>query len=90
MKEKLTLSIDKEVISKSKSYAWQNNKSISSLVEEYLDKLTYSETDWKPRKSSVVEQLSGSANWPYGDEKTYKDVIREERLKKYGVQKSSD
>lgn len=88
MKEKRTLSIDKETISRSKKYAKAYNKSLSSLVENYLETLSDSdhEDDWKPKQGSVVEKLSGAVLWPYGDKIHYNDVLEEELLKKPGLQ----
>lgn len=40
MQSKLTLSIDKDVIVRAKHYAQENQQSVSSLVEAYLDRLS--------------------------------------------------
>jgi hypothetical protein len=40
MKEKLTLSIEKSIISRAKKYSRFNRKSISEIVENHLEDLT--------------------------------------------------
>jgi len=55
MATKLTLSIDEKVIEKAKKISHQKGKSISKLVEEYLDSLSRKNES----KSSTVEKLSG-------------------------------
>ena len=41
MTTKLTLTIDKAIIKKAKSFARDKNKSVSRIVEEYLNKGLY-------------------------------------------------
>jgi hypothetical protein len=58
MDKKLTLSLDKSIIEKAKTYAKSNNISLSKLIESYLTSLT------KRAKNEVeitplVESLSG-------------------------------
>jgi hypothetical protein len=45
MKTKLNLTIDKELVPKSKSYARLHGKSVSQLVEDLLRKITRSEKE---------------------------------------------
>jgi hypothetical protein len=58
MNTKLTLSLEKEVIEKAKSYAKQHNISLSALVENYFSRLTM---EYKNNESTVgvVEEMSG-------------------------------
>ncbi len=58
MDKKLTLSLDKSIIEKAKTYAKSNNISLSKLIESYLTSLT------KRNKKDIeitplVESLSG-------------------------------
>ncbi len=58
MDKKLTLSLDKSIIEKAKTYAKSNNISLSKLIESYLTSLT------KRSKKDIeitplVESLSG-------------------------------
>lgn len=55
MATKLTLSIDEKVIERAKKISHQKGKSISKLVEEYLDSLSRKNES----KSSTVQKLSG-------------------------------
>lgn len=55
MATKLTLSIDKTVIERAKKISHQKGKSISKLVEEYLDSLSRKNES----KSSTIQKLSG-------------------------------
>lgn len=40
MNTKLTLSIDKQIIEKAKQFARQSNRSLSEIIESYLEKIT--------------------------------------------------
>ncbi len=42
MASKLTLSIDEGVIKRAKSFALHSNRSLSEIIESYLDKITTS------------------------------------------------
>jgi len=86
MKAKLTLSIDKKTIEQSKKFAKAHQKSVSSLVEKYLESLSDESEEWSPRKGSVVEKLSGAVKWPYGNKKSYDDILEDALLRKYGLE----
>jgi hypothetical protein len=45
MNTKLTLSIDKQVISKAKRYAKDSGRSLSRMIENYLKNITSSDKD---------------------------------------------
>lgn len=47
MDAKLTLKLNQEVIEKAKKYAASQNRSLSRLIESYLDSLVESEKDLK-------------------------------------------
>ncbi|MDR8391276.1 DUF6364 family protein [Aliifodinibius sp. S!AR15-10] len=87
MKEKLTLSIDRETKRRAKRYARATGKSISEMVEEFLNQLS-SEEQWEPPEGSVVEKLSGSL--PIKDNRPYKEIIAETLSKKYEIDEDSD
>ena len=40
MQSKLTLSIDKQIIEKAKEFASRSNRSLSEIIETYLEKIT--------------------------------------------------
>lgn len=87
MKEKLTLSIERETKRRAKQYARAKGKSISEMVEEFLNQLA-SEEQWQPPEGSVVEKLSGSL--PINDERPYKEIITETLSEKYNIDEDSD
>ncbi len=59
MNTKLTLSLNKDVINLAKSYAKENNVSLSFLVENYLLKIVSDFQSSTDSKGSIVSELSG-------------------------------
>ena len=47
MNTKLTLTLEKSTIDKAKRYAKQSGRSLSDLIESYLEKLTTTETSFE-------------------------------------------
>ncbi|WP_100629036.1 DUF6364 family protein [Algoriphagus formosus] len=79
MKTKLTLSIDKETIEKSRKIAQNKQQSLSFLIEELLNKEI--EKD-KEKQLALIGELRGIAG--RAPEKTdWKKVIRESAGEKY-------
>jgi hypothetical protein len=58
MNTKLTLNIDKNVIEKAKSYAKNNNVSLSKLIENYLGSLN-SNVHQTNEVSPLIKSLTG-------------------------------
>jgi hypothetical protein len=81
MKTKLTLTIERAVIEKAKKFAANSGKSLSDLVETFLEKeISSSEID----QSSIPEEfrgLFGSVN--LSKDFNEKEVVREILSKKY-------
>ncbi|HEV8082311.1 MAG TPA: DUF6364 family protein [Chitinophagaceae bacterium] len=83
MKTKLTLNIEDTVIKKTKAFSKKRNKSISAIVEEYLEKIT-------SRKSSEENDETFSQrfrkSFPAKAVKSYdyKKIINDYREEKYG------
>jgi hypothetical protein len=81
MDTKLTLNIDKDIARRAKSYAKNEGRSLSDLVENYLKLLTKNasieESEFTPR----VKSLLGCVNLP--DDFDYKKEISEYLTKKY-------
>jgi hypothetical protein len=81
MDTKLTLSIDKDIARKAKSYAKSKGRSLSDLVENYLMLLTRNasidESEFSPR----VKSLLGSFNLP--EDFNYKKELSDALAKKY-------
>ncbi|REL38502.1 hypothetical protein DYD21_00715 [Rhodohalobacter sp. SW132] len=88
MKEKLTLTIDKEVKKQARELAKKQGVSISGMVETYLKTLSKKSEDWKPKKGSVVAKLSGSI--PVKDNRDYDEILEEALLEKHKYEKDSD
>jgi post-segregation antitoxin (ccd killing protein) len=76
MTVKLNLTIDKDVVQRSKLFAKRKNVSISKIVQEYLDKATQNE-----KEESFVEKYAGKFDLRIVDVKKAK---AEYLNKKYG------
>ncbi len=87
MKVKLTLTIDNDTKEQAKKVARQRGTSVSRMVEQFLNSVSRSQSDWSPREGSVVSKLAGSI--PAGSDVEYEDVLTDELLKKYGYGKNT-
>jgi hypothetical protein len=68
MTTKLTLTVEKEVIERAKSYAKNSGRSLSELIEQYLDNIT--QDNRNQPISPKLKKLLGSVKLPKGfDEK---------------------
>jgi len=82
MNTKLTLSLEKEVIEKAKSYAKQTGRSLSELVESYFENLT-SKSNKEDEIHPKVKKLIGRITLPEDfDENKARDEYYKE---KYGI-----
>ena len=78
MKQKLTLSLERSIIQRAKTYARERGKSVSQIVGEYFDVLTKEDmqnyTGGRPGRDrplpEIVQELIGIA------EGTEEDVLR--------------
>ena len=76
MNTKLTLNLDKGIIEEAKSYAKENNVSLSKLIENYLNSLT--KTSKKEIKiRPLVESLTGIISSDVDERKNYRDYLSE-------------
>lgn len=84
MNTKLTLTIKKEVIERTKEYANEKGLSLSEMVENYFKFVTAKRKKiTEKQRSSKVEKLRGIIKT---DKKIdYKQILAEELSKKYGV-----
>ena len=69
MKTKVTLSINESTIKKSRLYAKQTGKSLSRLVENYLETLT-DENHEKRFLSSKLSKIVGAVKLPFDFDET--------------------
>ncbi len=81
MVTKLTLTIEKEVISEAKRYAKDKGTSLSEIVENYFIFLTKSMKSEEFELSPIVKSLKGSFKAP--KDFNYKAILKEEIHKKH-------
>jgi hypothetical protein len=79
MTVKLNLTMDEDVVKRTKKYAAQKNTSVSKLVEEYLDKITIENNN---SKKGLLSKWSGILNGKLSEKEVEK--ILNERRKEYG------
>jgi len=78
MLTKLTLSVDKAVIARAKDYARRNGRSLSELIQHYLESITGEKSD--TALSPKLSRLIGSVKLPKGfDEKKELKIILEKK-----------
>ncbi len=75
MNTKLTLSVEKSIIDSAKMYAKKTGKSLSEIIQNYLEKLTLDE-EVDNNLSSKLSKIAGSVELP-------KDFNEKEELRKY-------
>lgn len=63
MTTKLTLTVEKEVIQRAKLYARHTGRSLSELIEQYLESLTAENTD-KEKLSPALKKIVGAVKLP--------------------------
>lgn len=75
MKTKLTLSIDKRAADRAKRYARKRGKSLSELLERYMNTLD------PEKKPTIVDSMVGIIRLPEGVEP--EEIIKKAILKKH-------
>jgi hypothetical protein len=82
MNSKLTLTVDKSVITEAKKYAESTGTSLSNLVENYLKSFSKKPgTTKKDELSPLIKSLKGAFNAPSNFD--YKEELESELSKKY-------
>ena len=81
MTTKLTLSIEENTVEKAKILSLKRGKSISKMVEEYLNSIT----DKQENKESAVQKLSGVLKNKIPDNIELKKTKMGYLKKKYGL-----
>jgi len=81
MTTKLTLSVEKAVIEKAKSYAKKTGRSLSDLIEKYLESLTADETHGK-ELSPKLKKIIGAVKLPknFDEEKELRSYLEKKHL----------
>ena len=87
MKTKLTLNVDDKIVARAKKVSAKKNVSLSSVVEEYLDRFSKNYTQQKDVKSepSLIDRIrkyTKHLNLP--DDYDYKKVWNQHLDEKYG------
>lgn len=79
MDKKLTLSLDRNVIERAKTYARANNISLSKLIESYLSALTTQKKNEESEITPLVQSLSGVIELPedFDEKEAYTDYLME-------------
>lgn len=88
MKEKLNLTIEREVKEAARRMARKKGTSVSRIVEHLLKQAASAEQDWQPQKGSVVSEIAGSV--PYHGEEDYGELLTSALMEKEGYEENSD
>lgn len=80
MATKLTLTLEKTVIERAKSYAKKTGRSLSELIETYLENLT--NENYNSDLSPKLKKLIGSVKLPkdFDEEKELRSAIEKKHL----------
>ncbi len=81
MDSKLTLSVDKDLARRAKTYARSRGRSLSDLVESYFKILTSKSDDTEFDLTTKVKSLLGSIKVP--EDFDYKSDLSDQLSKKY-------
>ncbi|RZK54778.1 MAG: hypothetical protein EOO91_15315 [Pedobacter sp.] len=82
MKTKVNLTIEKETLKKVKIYAEEHKVSVSSMVEEYFEKLVKPEQEIKTSLFEIIDNLEPKTDFP--EDFDFKKEYHEAKAKKYG------
>lgn len=79
MTSKLTLSIEEEVIAKAKAYARKSGRSLSDLVQAYLERITSADAQQGAAVPEAFKDLYGSVPLPpnVDDKAAIRAIMRE-------------
>lgn len=81
MTTKLTLTVEKDIIEKAKSYSKQTGRSLSELIENYLEGLTHEDRSEKAI-SPKLKRIVGSVKLPkhFDEKKELKEYFKKKHL----------
>jgi hypothetical protein len=81
MTSKLTLSVEKSVIEKAKMYAKKTGRSLSELIEKYLDSITSDENS-EDEISSKLKKIVGAVKLPenFDEDKELRSYLEKKHL----------
>ena len=80
MNTKLTLSIDKDVINRAKDFAKNSNRSLSEIIESYLDRITNTVNE---DTDTELERIKGIISLPgdFDEKIMLRKILTEKHLK---------
>lgn len=81
MTTKLTLTVEKAVIEKAKSYAKKTGRSLSDIIEKYLESITSDEkndTDMSPKLRKIVGAVKLPKN--FDEERELRSYLEKKHL----------
>lgn len=80
MNTKLTLTVEKDIIERAKVYAKNSGKSLSELIENYLENLTHANNNQKV--SPRLKKLVGAVKLPkkFDEEKELRNYFERKHL----------
>ena len=81
MTSRLNLSIDEEIVKRTKRYSRLNKISISQLVQSYLEELTLT---LKKAEADILDKYKGLLNGKLGN-KTVVEIKEKRKSSKYGL-----
>jgi hypothetical protein len=81
MTTKLTLTVEKTVIEKAKSYAKKTGRSLSELIEKYLENITSNEKN-ENELSPKLRKIVGAVKLPinFDEEKELRSYLEKKHL----------
>lgn len=81
MTTKLTLTVEKNVIVKAKSYAKKTGRSLSEIIEKYLESITDEENNDK-ELSPILKKIVGAVKLPknFDEEKELREYYEKKHL----------
>ncbi len=87
MKEKINLTIEKNIKERAKQIARSRGISVSEMVEELL-KSVEGDDAWKPEEGSIVSKMAGSI--PIPGHLDYDEILTKVLLEKEGYEENID
>lgn len=80
MTTKLTLTVEKTIIDRAKSYAKKTGRSLSELIQSYLENIT--EENYNSDLSPKLKKLIGSVKLPedFDEEKELRSAVEKKHL----------
>lgn len=80
MTTKLTLTVEKSIIERAKTYAKNTGRSLSELIENYLETITDDNTDQKisPKLKKIIGAVSLPKN--FDEEKELRSYLEKKHL----------